>query len=43
MQSFVRFLVIESQIELSQYFGGKNGLAAAPIELYEPKLHHCYF
>ena len=42
MQNFVRFHVIESELELLQEFWGKRH-SRARTELYVPKLHHCYF
>ena len=42
VQNFVRFHALKSEIEYHKNFG-KNGIAAPPTELYEPKLHHFYF
>ena len=39
MQDFVRFHVIEPEIELSQKFG-KNGVAAPPTEIHVSKMRH---
>ena len=41
MQNFVRFRVIESEVELLQEIW-ENGITANPTELYIPKLHYFF-